>query len=87
MFDWLFQLIPTFTPTPHTSYQGFVDFMINNRWIGDYITFCNRMTPGVVPPYPTEVPGLDLVWMWAAAVIVVFGLATWMRCKTSTSSC
>lgn len=86
IFDGLFQLIPTFTPAPHASYHGFIDFMVTNRWCWDYITFVDRMTPGVVKPYPIDVPSLDLIWMWAAAIVFVFGLVTWRRCITAPKS-
>jgi hypothetical protein len=81
MIDLPFKLIPTFTPAPHASYQGFIDYMVTNRWCFDFITFVDRMTPGKVPPYPIEVPQLDLVWMWAGPVVLVVGIYTWMRLK------
>lgn len=85
IIDLPFKLIPTFTPAPHASYQGFIDYMVTNRWCFDFITFVDRMTPGKVPPYPIEVPPLDLVWMWAGPVVVVVGLYTWMRLKQSVA--
>lgn len=85
IIDLPFKLIPTFTPAPHASYQGFIDYMVTNRWCFDFITFVDRMTPGKVPPYPIEVPPLDLVWMWAGPVVLVVGLYTWMRLKQTVA--
>ena len=79
--DWMFKLIPTFTPAPHASYQGMLDFMVTNRWLNDYLTFYNRMTPGKVPPYPLNVPDLDLAWMWLSLVVLIAGIATWWISK------
>jgi hypothetical protein len=79
--DFIFKLIPTFTPAPHASYQGYIDFMVNNRWCFDFITFSDRMTPGVVAPYPIEVPAVDWLWMGAAPLVVLACVATWMYAK------
>lgn len=83
MLDGLFQLIPSFTvvvdkagvPQP-IIYQGTMDYMISNRWCFDYITFCDRMTPGVVKSvsgefYPLPVPVLDWGWMVGGALALV----------------
>jgi quinol-cytochrome oxidoreductase complex cytochrome b subunit len=78
IFKWL---IPTFTPAPQAQYGGLIDFMVTNRWCGDFITLSNRMTEGVVAPYPTQVPDLDWIWMCAGPLVVVAGLITWYRCK------
>ena len=85
--DWFFKLIPTFEPAPHAVYQGFIDYMVTNRWCFDFITFVDRMSPGLVKIigtdnfYPVEVPPLDMVWVWAGPVVVVVGILTYMRCK------
>jgi hypothetical protein len=81
LLDGLFKLIPTFEPAPHAVYQGMIDYMVNNRWVFDYITFVDRMTPGVVKPYPIGVPPLDMVWVWVGPIVVIAGLMTWNRCK------
>lgn len=80
--DWLYKLIPTFTPAPHAQYQGMVDFMLNNRWCFDYVTFCDRMN-GVAKPYPIEIPGLDVVWMILGPVCMIACLVVWNRLKTA----
>lgn len=79
--DPIFKLIPTFTPAPHASYQGMIDFLVTNRWCGDFVTLTDRLTPGVVAPYPVLVPGLDLIWMWAAPLVMLIALATWLSCQ------
>jgi hypothetical protein len=81
--DFIFQLIPTFTPAPHASYSGMLDFMVNNRWLADFIMLSNRLTPNVVAPYPVPVPDLDLVWMFAGPIVMLIGLYTWISCKTA----
>lgn len=80
-FDWIFKLIPTFTPAPQAQYGGFFDFMVTNRWCADFITLTDRMTSGVVPPYPLPVPDLDLLWMWASPIVLIAGLLTWLHCR------
>lgn len=75
--DFIFQLIPTFTPAPHASYSGLLDYMVTNRWLNDYLTLYDRMTPGVVAPYPLNVPALDLMWMWLSVIVMFAGIATW----------
>ncbi len=79
--DFVFQLIPTFTPAPHAAYHGFLDFMITNRWCMDFLTLSDRMTPGVIPPYPLAVPELDLMWMWLSVIVIFAGVATWWFSK------
>jgi len=79
--DFIFQLIPTFTPAPHACYSGMLDFMVNNRWLADFIMLSNRLTPNVVAPYPVQVPDLDLLWMFAGPLVMLFGLYTWFSCK------
>ena len=81
--DPLIKLIPTFTPTPHACYSGLLDFMINNRWCSDFVMLSDRLTPGVVAPYPVPVPDLDLAWMWLGPLVMLAGLATWCMCKSA----
>lgn len=100
LLDFIFKLIPTFTPAPHAAYQGYIDFMVNNRWCFDYITFTDRMTPSPCPAAVSSpalvwmwklvwmcigIPSLDLVWMWAGPIVVVACLATWMYAKKQVS--
>ncbi|MDR3612277.1 MAG: cytochrome b N-terminal domain-containing protein [Candidatus Obscuribacterales bacterium] len=73
--DWLFKLIPTFTPAPHAQYYGLVDYMVNNRWCFDYVTFTMRMTEGQVPPYPLQVPEMDWFWMVGSLAATVVSIA------------
>jgi len=84
--DGIFKLIPTFTPAPHASYQGFLDFMISNRWCFDFITLSDRVTPGVVAPYPMPVPDPDLIWMYAGPVVMLAGLLTWLVCQKTPAA-
>jgi hypothetical protein len=81
--DWVFQPIPTFTPAPHAAYQGLIDFMVTNRWCSDFLTLCDRLTPGIVSPYPMQVPELDLMWMVLSFIVVAIGLFTWWTSRTS----
>jgi len=83
--DLIFKLIPTFEPANiHSSYAGMLDFVVTNRWCADFLTFCNRMTPGKIPPYPIAVPEIDL-WSWMIAGLIVFVAAflTWVWCKSA----
>lgn len=83
LIDFIFKLIPTFEPAPHASYHGLLDFMVTNRWCSDFLTLSDRLTKGVVPPYPKAVPELDLIWMWTSLLVVVAGLVVWWRSKNS----
>jgi hypothetical protein len=83
--DWLFKCIPTFTFDYHTQYAGMIDFMVNNRWCFDYVTFMARMYPQSTDlaikaasgdPYPLVVPSLDWFWMIGAAVALVACILT-----------
>jgi quinol-cytochrome oxidoreductase complex cytochrome b subunit len=97
--DWFFKLIPTFEPAqkvivdhPHSIYLGLIDYLVNNRWCFDYVTFVDRMTPGLVKVtgmenfYPIEVPPLDMIWIWAGPVVVLAGILTWWHCKQSAQA-
>jgi quinol-cytochrome oxidoreductase complex cytochrome b subunit len=81
--DIIFKLIPTFEPAPHAAYTGMLDYMINNRWCNDYLTFVDRVTKGVIPPYPLNVPELDLLWMWLSLAVIVASLIVWWKSKES----
>jgi hypothetical protein len=82
--DFIYKLVPTFTPDLHPQYTSMIDFMITNRWCFDYVTFCDRMQGGVGLskglPYPIAIPPLDIVWMvvgplcFAACIFVHFKL-------------
>ncbi len=80
--DGIFKSIPTFTDSPHASYNGMMDFMLNNRWVYDYNTFVERMN-GLVPTYPTLVPELDWYWMIGGFIAMVLGFATFVWCNNS----
>jgi quinol-cytochrome oxidoreductase complex cytochrome b subunit len=81
--DFIFKLIPTFEPGDiHARYNGMIDFMVNNRWSADFLTFTDRMTPGVVPPYPLTVPDIDFwTWMVAGPIVLMAAFATWVYCS------
>jgi quinol-cytochrome oxidoreductase complex cytochrome b subunit len=80
--DLVFKFIPTFTYSTnyvgnHAQYTGMIDFMVNNRWCFDYVTFMARMYPQSADlaikaasgaPYPLPVPDLDWFWMVGAFV-------------------
>ncbi len=86
-FDFIFKyFISTFEGPPHTQYLGFYDFVINNRWMFDYINFVNRMTQthkisagvvdGITQYYPKDVPTLDWGWMAGGALTMLFAILT-----------
>ena len=81
--DLIFQLIPTFEPAPHASYTGLIDFMVTNRWCSDFLTLSDRLTKGVVPPYPLPVPELDLMWMLLSVVVIAAALFVWWQSRNS----
>ncbi len=82
--DFLFTLVPTMEPT-HPHYLGAMDFVISNRWVYDYVNFCERMTKGHVSgptgAYPLPVPDLDMLWIWISPIVMIAGFATWWWCK------
>lgn len=82
VLDGIFKIIPTFTGPPHASYQGMLDYMVNNRWVFDYITFTEKMS-GLLPHYPAVVPDLDKIWMICSPIVMVLGFGTWYWCKNS----
>jgi quinol-cytochrome oxidoreductase complex cytochrome b subunit len=91
LIDGIFKLIPTFSPAPPgidmvlpPQYSGFIDFMVSNRWCADFLTFTDRMTKDVIPPYPLPVPDLDWWWMIAGPVVTIAGLLTWYRSRQAS---
>ncbi len=84
--DFIFKLIPTFTPAPHAEYFGLIDYMVNNRWAFDYVTYMERLNPtgGAAnailasngAAYPLPVPELDWLWMAGALIALVVSIAT-----------
>jgi hypothetical protein len=86
--DGIFKLIPTFEPGDiHAQYSGLIDFMVNNRWCADFLVFSDRMTKGVIPPYPVGCPDLDMwSWMVAGPIVLIAALATWVYCSQSTQA-
>lgn len=81
--DFIFKAIPTFEPAPHSIYNGMIDFMVTNRWCKDYLTLHDRLHAGIVPPYPLNVPELDLIWMWLSVPVILFGLYVWFQSKNA----
>jgi quinol-cytochrome oxidoreductase complex cytochrome b subunit len=69
--DLVFKAIPTFTPNKHPEYLSTTDYMVVNRWMYDYVTLTDRLTPGVCKSYPMEVPELDWIWMIAGPVACI----------------
>lgn len=54
------------------QYKGLIDFMISNRWTGDYATFMDRIYgAATAKPYPVECPPVDLAWMIAGPVCAI----------------
>jgi hypothetical protein len=84
--DFIFKLIPTFTPAPHPQYYGMIDYMVNNRWAFDFVTYSERLNPtgGIAnsilaasgAPYPLPVPDLDWLWMAGSLIALVAAIAT-----------
>ncbi len=80
--DPLFKAIPSFmvvskdgVPTA-VPYLNTLDYMVQNRWCFDYLTFTKRMTPGLEKavsgaPYPLAVPEIDWIWMAVGAATTV----------------
>jgi quinol-cytochrome oxidoreductase complex cytochrome b subunit len=86
--DGIFKLIPTFEPANiHPQYAGMIDFLVNNRWCADFLVFTDRMTKGVIPPYPVGCPDLDFwTWMVAGPIVMVAAFVTWVHCSSSTQA-
>jgi hypothetical protein len=86
--DVVFKLIPTFEPgNIHPQYSGLIDFMVNNRWCADFLTFSDKMTSGVIPPYPIGCPDLDFwTWMVAGPIVMIASLVTWIYCSQPTQT-
>lgn len=85
--DWLYKLIPTFTPAPHDHYFGQVDFMVNNRWCFDFVNFADRMDgvkqPTITTVYPQPIPELDWLWMVAGFIVFAAGMYGWAKFRTA----
>jgi quinol-cytochrome oxidoreductase complex cytochrome b subunit len=87
-FDFIVQMIPTFTPD-HPTYTGLVDFMVTNRWMHDFVMFSDRMKEhsGLPSPvgqdYPLPIPMLDWGWMVGGAIVMVLAYGTAVWCKKS----
>lgn len=81
--DWMFKLIPTFTPETHPEYHGLVDYLVVNKWAWDYVTWMDRMGWGAreIKPFPTEVHPVDWWWMVGGVVTMLFGIVTYIKCK------
>ncbi len=75
--DWIFQMVPTFDLSAPV-YKGTAEFMIQNKWVYDYITLADRYN-GLKPGYPKPVPEVDLWWMWGSAAVVVLGIITYVK--------
>ncbi|HEY9676969.1 MAG TPA: cytochrome b N-terminal domain-containing protein [Drouetiella sp.] len=85
--DWLFKLIPTFTPEPHAAYLSQTDFMVNNRWCFDYVNFVDRMNgvkqPTITTVYPVGVPELDWLWMAAGFLVFIACMIGWVMFRSA----
>jgi menaquinol-cytochrome c reductase cytochrome b subunit len=81
--DFIFQLIPTFTPDDHPFYHGCMDFVVSNKWIWDYVTLSNRLTPGVEAKYPLPIPFVDWWWMIAGLACLIASGVTYFMCKSA----
>lgn len=81
--DFIFKMIPTFTPDTHPEYHGLVDYLVVNKWAWDYCTVWDRMGWGARPikPYPIDVMPVDWWWMIGGAVTMVIGIATLVKCR------
>jgi quinol-cytochrome oxidoreductase complex cytochrome b subunit len=65
---------------PHPKYLGLSDFMINNRWTMDYCVTLDRLD-GKVKTYPMKVPSVDLWWMVAGPICLLYALFVAFQCK------
>jgi quinol-cytochrome oxidoreductase complex cytochrome b subunit len=85
--DWLYKLIPTFTPAPHDHYFGQIDFMVNNRWCFDFVNFSDRMNGvkqlTISTVYPLPIPDMDWLWMVAGWLVFVACLAGWVKFRNA----
>lgn len=81
--DFIFKLIPTFTPDTHPEYHGLVDYLVVNKWAWDYCTVWDRLGWGtrVIKPYPVDVHPVDWWWMIGGALTMVIGIVTVIKCK------
>jgi hypothetical protein len=63
-----------------------IDYMVNNRWAFDFVTYSERLNPtgGIAnsilaasgAPYPLPVPDLDWLWMAGSLIALVAAIAT-----------
>jgi cytochrome b6 len=85
--DWLYKLIPTFTPAPHDHYFGQIDFMVNNRWCFDFVNFSDRMDgikqKTISTVYPLPIPDMDWLWMVAGWLVFVACMAGWVKFRNA----
>lgn len=85
--DWLYKLIPTFTPAPHAQYLGQIDFMVNNRWCFDFVNFADRMDgvkqPTITTVYPQPIPDLDWFWMVAGFIVFAACMYGWVKFRSA----
>jgi len=80
-FDFIFKMIPTFTPDTHAQYDGMMDFMISNKWAFDYVTLTDRLTKGVEASYPLEVPQVDWWWMIGGLLTTIYAIYVFVWAK------
>lgn len=75
--DPIFKAIPTYEFPPvhayHRVYDGMIDYLVNNRWCFDYVTFCDKFNGAGTykATYPMNVPDLDWLWMLGGAITFV----------------
>jgi quinol-cytochrome oxidoreductase complex cytochrome b subunit len=85
--DWLYKLIPTFTPAPHAQYLGQIDFMVNNRWCFDFVNFSDRMDgvkqKTITTVYPQPIPDLDWFWMVAGFLVFFACMYGWSKFRSA----
>lgn len=80
--DFIFQLIPTFDPQ-NPVYKGTVDFMVQNKWVYDYVTLMDRLN-GTKQGYPMPVPAVDWWWMIGGVAVLVGGIVTFVKAKSAS---
>lgn len=70
---------------PHPKYLNMLDFMVNNRWCWDYCTLVDRLG-GKVKTYPMVVPPVDLYWIYAGPICLLYALFVAFQCKAAKSA-
>ena len=73
-----------------------IDYMVNNRWVFDYVTYTQRLNPngGVAnsilaasgAQYPLPIPDLDWLWMAGALIALIASIATVLMAGKGTSA-